>query len=255
MNRFGDRLAARRSSLLIVYLTLGDPLTTAGLDLPLAAVEAGADVIEVGIPTPSTAPKGAIVAESFQRAGGLPPERAFALLGEIRAALPGTPILSLIYPETVADLGRERLITESVRSGTDGLVLTAPDPGELRDVAAGGLAAIPVIRAVDDPAADALESAAAPATYRTMSPATGSELDAPSAGALAETLAATARKPFLAGFGISRPSEIGLIAPHAAGIVIGSELHRVLLRSAPGKRLDAARSAIREWKAATVVTS
>lgn len=254
-HRLGERLEAARaegSSLLVIYLTLGDPLTTSGWSLAVAAARAGADVFEVGIPTPTTAPRGATVAESFRRAADCSPERALEMMRELGAALPEVPLVPLIYPQTIADLGRDRWISRVTGAGADAVVLTSPaDAGEVKDVVSAGLSVIPVIGKGDGPHEQALEAAADRLTYRTMASVTGARLEPAEAGRRAAALAARAAKPFLAGFGISNEDEIRAVSRHAAGVVVGSELHRLLIDAADEDRIARTRAAIAAWKAAT----
>ena len=247
-----DRLAGGAGApVLVIYLTLGDPLTARDCELAVALAGAGADVLEVGIPTPSTRARGVVVAESFRRASGWTPARAFALLGELRQALPEVPLVPLVYPQTVADLGRDRLLAWSAEAGADALVLTAPaGAGEVEDVVSAGLCAIPVLRPQAEEREFALEAAADRLTYRTLGAVTGDELDPDLVGKLAEEFTARAAKPFWAGFGLRDEAQVAAVAPHAAGVVVGSELHRILERTPPADRVREARAAVARWRAA-----
>jgi tryptophan synthase alpha chain len=249
------RLAsARRERLLVVYLTLGDPLTDA-TDVALAAVEAGADILELGIPTPTTRPRGLEMRRSFDRAAAAEPGQVWARFRRLRQAAPATPLVPLVFPATVADLGWDRLIVESVDAGADGLVLTAPErPDEVDRVASAGLSAIPLINSLADRAeVQRMEAPACHLTYRNLAGRTGDPLDLESARQVTARLAATASKPFLAGFGIRYGHEIRALAPNAAGLVIGSQLLRLLAAVEPARRRTTTRAIIRRWKAATVL--
>ncbi|MER6949839.1 tryptophan synthase subunit alpha [Nonomuraea sp. NPDC000554] len=258
LDRLGDRLRAadaRQERLLVLYLTLGDPLTDS-LELAVAAATAGADVLELGLPTPGTQPRGADIASSFDRARQCPPGRLWELVRELRARLPDTPLLSLVYPQTVADVGVDPLLELSVESGVDGLVLTDPD-GQLTPgrVAAAGLSAVPLVR----PGADAarrrrLEDSARHLTYQALAERTGVRLDPAQVGRSAEAAALGATKPFLAGFGIRDDHDIRAVAPYAAGVVIGSELYRGLAAAEPATRVAWTEAAVRRWKAATILS-
>ncbi len=258
VDRIGDRLrttTARGERLLVVYLTLGDPLTTSTLDIAFAAVDGGADVLEVGVPTPTTRPRGPEVARSFERARRCPPSRAFELAGTLRAHLTDTPIVVLGYPTTILDLGAEPLLNACREADLDGVVLTEPDgPLSAEDVTAAGLDAIPLIAAGTGRARRrSLERTASRLTYHGLAERTGARLDRALVRRSLEDAAAEATKPFLAGFGIRDAGDIRAIAPHAAGVVVGSELHRGLTATAPEARAEWTRSATRNWKAATLV--
>ncbi|HEY3606530.1 MAG TPA: tryptophan synthase subunit alpha [Pseudonocardiaceae bacterium] len=258
LDRLGDRLAAagtRGERLLVLYLTLGDPLADS-LELAVAAVAAGADVLELGIPTPGTRPRGTDIASSFDRARECSPDRALALVRELRDRLPGTPLLALVYPPTVADIGADRLPELAAAAELDGLVLTDPDGGlTAGQVAAAGLSAIPLVTPGTDPARRRqLEDTARHLTYQTLAERTGVLLDPTQVGRIAETAARTATKPFLAGFGIRDEHDIRAVAPHAGGVVIGSELYRGLAAAQQAARVAWTGTAVRRWKAATVLS-
>jgi tryptophan synthase alpha chain len=130
----------------VAYLTVGDPLT-AGADVAGELVAGGVDVLELGIPTPNTAPRGEQVRDSFTRAAGHEPSRTWAAIRALRDALPSTPLLGLVYPQTVTDLGWDRLVSEAADAGVDGLVLTDPaSVDKPEEVAEAGLSCVPLIR-------------------------------------------------------------------------------------------------------------
>lgn len=253
VDRIGDRLRAV-DRLLVVYLTLGDPLSD--LELALAAADAGADVLELGIPTPGTRPRGADIAASFDRARQCTPGTAWALVRELRIRLPRLPLLALVYPSTVTDLGADRLLGQGIDSGLDGLVLTDPDgPLTAARVATTELSAIPLITTATGPARRRrLEDTARHLTYQALADRTGARLDPEQVGRFAETAASGATKPFLGGFGIRDEHDIRAVAPHAAGVVIGSELYRGLSGVEPAARVAWAEAAVRRWRAATVLS-
>ncbi|WP_410619979.1 tryptophan synthase subunit alpha [Amycolatopsis sp. cmx-8-4] len=262
LDRVGDRLRraeTRGERLLVVYLTLGDPVTGSPadpLELAEAVVAAGADVLEFGIPTAGTRPRGADIAASFDRARSCAPERAWELVGELRTRLPQVPLLALVYPSTVTDLGADRLLEWSDKSELDGLVLTDPAGRLTADrVAAAGLSAVPLLTAATGPARRReLEDAARHFTYQALAERTGVRLDPVEAGRFAEAAAREATKPFLGGFGLRDEHDIRAVAPHVAGVVVGSELYRGLARTAPAARVAAAGDTVRRWKAATILS-
>ncbi|MFJ9810814.1 tryptophan synthase subunit alpha [Streptomyces sp. NPDC101158] len=258
VDRLGGALSVARDAdraLLVVYLTHA-PEECAPFELALTAVEAGADVLELGLPTPSAAPRGEEIRASFRRASGSSTEQAWELLQRLREALPDTPLLPLVYPETSDDLGWDPLLTSAARCGADGLVLTRPwHDGGLEKVATSGLSAVPVLPATASAAEVArAEAAAAHLTYRALADRTGGRLDPDVACSRARELAATAAKPFLVGFGISDERQIAALAPHSAGVVVGSAAIRAVRTAAPGTRARALHSAVRAWRNATQVS-
>ena len=267
--RLEERLRRARSAgerLLVVYLTVADPLTDGPPDLAPVLAAAGADVLELGIPTPGTRPRGAVIGASFQRArardgseagvGAGASARVWSRLRRLRRDLPAVPLVLLIYPETVEDIGWSELLRESTRAGIDGMVLTEPGERDLERVRSAGVHAIPLIRsAATAGVARRLEYFASGLTYRTLGTRTGEPLDADSVKRVAALLATDATKPFLAGFGIRYSQEIRALVPHVAGVVIGSEFLRLITETPENERATRAVALIREWKSATVLGS
>jgi len=257
VDRLGRRLRNDRpvrDRLLTVYLTVADPVTAGPPDLAPVIARAGADVLELGIPTPSTRPRGAEVAASFDRARVADLVEVWTRLRELRRTLPNTPLILLIYQETISDIGWPQLLHESAQAGVDGMVLTQPSDLDLARVAAAGLHAIPLIRpTVGSGERKRLEDLSSGLTYRNLAGRTGEALDADSAADLAGHLAADATKPFLVGFGIRYKREINALAPHVAGVVIGSEFLRLISRTRPDRRAARAAELVGGWKSATVL--
>ncbi|WP_156935307.1 tryptophan synthase subunit alpha [Pseudonocardia spinosispora] len=250
------RAAAARERLLMLYLTATDPLTSGLPDLVPMLAEAGMDVLELGIPTPNAAPRGAEIGRSFARCGQVELGRVWRELAELRRRSPSLPIVLLIYPETIADVGWPTLLDESVRAGVDGLVLTEPDEAGMALVHSAGLDMIPVIRpGLGDEAARRCEDHATNLTYRTLGSKTGEELDDTAIMRRVADVESTASKPFIAGFGIRYESEVRLLAPHVAGVVIGSEFLRLIAEVDQDKLLIRAVELVQSWKAATVLGS
>ncbi|MGH3646421.1 MAG: tryptophan synthase subunit alpha [Micromonosporaceae bacterium] len=255
-NRLRERLAAvdaRSERLLVLYLTLGDPLLRDPCELARVAADAGADLLELGIPTRGTRPRGDELASSFDRARDVRLPYVWGTLRAIRDAVPGTPLLPLVYPQTVGDIGADRLLASAAGYGADGLVLTAPDHAlPVHEVVSAGLAAIPLVRPENTLAEQVrLERAADLLTYRDLGHRSGVRLVPSLARDLTARYARNATRPFLVGFGIRDERDIRAVAPYASGVVIGSQLLRELRRSAPGDQLERLDAAVRRWKAAT----
>lgn len=240
----------------MLYLTATDPLTSSIPDLVPELVDAGVDVLELGIPTPSVGPRGAEIGLSFARCGRVELGRVWRELAELRQRLPSLAIVLLIYPETIADVGWSTLLDESKAAGVDGLVLTEPDEVGMALVRAAELDMIPLIRpGLSRDESRHREDQATNVTYRTLGSKTGVELDGTAIVRRVVEVESTATKPFIAGFGIRYESEIRLLAPHVAGVVIGSEFLRLIAEVDQDKRLIRAAELVQSWKAATVLGS
>lgn len=239
----------------MLYLTLADPLTSGDPELISAIADAGVDILELGLPTPSVGPRGMEIGRSFARCGDVEPDRVWRELSKLRGRLPTLPIVLLIYPETIADIGFPTLLDKSVAAGVDGLVLTTPNDVELRRVRSVGLSAIPLIRPTHGPRdVRHWEDHASHLTYRTLASKTGDALTEKMIVQRVGDISSAATKPVFAGFGIRYESEIRLLVPQVAGVVIGSEFLRLIANEDRSTRTARAIELVRGWKAATRIS-
>jgi tryptophan synthase alpha chain len=134
----------------------------------------------------------------------------------------------------------------------DALVIAdAREPRAMERVRAAGLSPIPVIRPdTAPPLAARLEAAAGHLTYLALARTTGGRLDVDRAAGAAAAWRARSGGPFLAGFGIRTRQDVQALAPHADGIVVGSELLRRIRATAGDARHDVVVRSVREWKPA-----
>lgn len=255
VDRVGACLQRARQSgerLLIPYLTIGDPTPGATITVALRCLMAGADAVELGLPTPAASHSGEEIRRSFARALSQVPDTAAALAvcRYLRTQAPDAPIIILTYRQTMVTEAEKVFSARLRRAGVDALVVADDtDPGLLERVAAGGVSPIPLIRhGTPADLARRLESCAPHLTYRTLAPRTGAELDLAACVTLARTLRATASKPYLLGFGLREPAQIRALAPYGDGFVIGSELLRRLQRVPAPDQASEAAAWVRAWK-------
>ncbi|KAF7963301.1 hypothetical protein AWV80_10945 [Cupriavidus sp. UYMU48A] len=244
--------------MLVPYLTAGDPSPDATVEIALAAIASGADVIELGIPTEEARPSGTEIRDSFARALAQTASETevWQVCRQLRAEAPETPILVLAFTASIRRRGWESFISEVRRSGVDGLIIADLDePDWLDRIASYGISPVPLLRrGISPDLAECLQSKAGHIAYRTLVPQTGVQLDIAECVAIARLMRAEATKPYLLGFGLRHTSELRALAPYADGFVIGSELLRRIQQLSTKECLAVAPNWIREWKAALTVT-
>lgn len=131
--------AFEKKKTFIGFLTAGDPSIEKSLEYILAMEEAGADIIEIGIPFSDPIAEGPVIQAANLRAlkGGFTLPDAFRLVEEVRKKSQ-VPLLFLTYANPVFNYGYEAFCARCKESGLDGLII--PDmpyeeSGELKETA------------------------------------------------------------------------------------------------------------------------
>ena len=108
----------------IPFLTCGDPSLEITEQLVYAMEEAGADLIELGIPFSDPTAEGPVIQEANVRAlaGGVTTDKVFAMVEKIRKNTK-IPMVFMTYANVVFSYGTERFIKRAAEVGMDGLIL------------------------------------------------------------------------------------------------------------------------------------
>ncbi|NLE87328.1 MAG: tryptophan synthase subunit alpha [Myxococcales bacterium] len=240
-----SKLAAEGKTALIAYLTIGYPSIEESFECALAALEAGADVLELGVPFSDPTADGPVIAAAMYDAirGG----------GNLRAALEvarrlrersDKPMVLFTYYNPVLAFGEEELVAAATAAGLDGILVVDLPPEEgrgFRDAAARAqLAIVPL--AAPTTGADRepriLEGARGFVYYVSVTGVTGTgEAPLAEAGRQARALQDRSGLPVVVGFGIDGPTKAREVAAQGArGVVVGTALVRAIGAAAPGER-------------------
>lgn len=258
-----ERLRARGEGAFGAFLMLGDPDIETSARLLRAAAEAGADMLELGIPFSDPIADGPVIQAAADRAlgAGVTPADCFALLGDFREAFPEIPVGLLTYANIVIARGREAFCGASAQVGLDSLLVADVPTFEaapfVEAARARGIA--PVLIAAPNTPDRVLEQIAALGAGYTYCVAragvTGEDrslsLDH---GKLFETLARLGAPPPVLGFGISSPEHVrAALAAGAAGVISGSAIVRRVEENLgdPEAMVAAVAVFVAEMKAAT----
>ncbi|HIS48863.1 MAG TPA: tryptophan synthase subunit alpha [Candidatus Scybalocola faecigallinarum] len=108
----------------IPFITCGDPSLEVSEQLVLAMAEAGADLIELGIPFSDPTAEGPVIQAASTRAlaGGATTDKIMEMAGRIRKKTP-VPMVFMTYANVVFSYGTERFIKQAAQAGMDGLIL------------------------------------------------------------------------------------------------------------------------------------
>ncbi|HEX5723927.1 MAG TPA: tryptophan synthase subunit alpha [Longimicrobiaceae bacterium] len=228
---FAAARAGRRAAL-IPYVTAGHPSPAETPAVLLALADAGADVIELGVPFSDPLADGPTIQRSSFEAirQGADLRWTLEALAGFRAARP-TPVVLFTYLNPVLRYGVERFLADAAAAGAQGVLLTdlpvGADPELEATFAASPLDLIRLVAPTTTPAR-AREIAAAARGFLYYVSRTGvtgarEELAAGLEREVAALRAATP-VPVAVGFGISTPRQAATVARIADGVVVGSAL-------------------------------
>jgi tryptophan synthase alpha chain len=235
---------ACREKGLVVYLTAGDPTPECALSYLRAAADAGADVLEVGVPFSDPTADGPTIEAASRRAlaGGMNVSRALDLVSEFRKTH-ATPIVLFGYYNPFLRYGAAALWRDSRAAGVDGfLVVDLPfeETGEvLPGLRAAGLSWIPLaaptsgmhrIRAVDRAGSGFLYMIS-------VTGVTGARRTLPREMlSWSRRVKSVARLPLAVGFGISGPAMAREATRYADAAVVGSACVKIVERNGRARR-------------------
>ena len=204
---------------LVIYL-VAEPETP---ELARAAVEAGADVIELGFPFSDPLADGPVIHRASERAlsRGMRTARCLECLAETRALVGATPIVPMTYAALLEAYGWERFASDAGRAGATSLIVS--------DVPAGQRPELRRVHLVAPTSTDERIRLAASTTdgwlyLVTLTGTTGARTELSSAldGLVQRTRTLADGVALYAGFGISTPEHAAAAGALADGVVVGS---------------------------------
>lgn len=135
IDRTFDLLKKKNEKAMISFITAGDPDLDTTVDLVLAMEQAGADIIELGIPYSDPLADGVIIQESSARAlkNGVKIIKIMNTVKEIRRKS-SVPLIYLVYYNSVFKYGKEKFIRECRDAGVDGIIIPDLPIEERKDV-------------------------------------------------------------------------------------------------------------------------
>ena len=240
---------------LVAYITCGDPDLTTTRSIVLAAIRAGADVIELGVPFSDPIADGPVIQRASERAlrHGTSLQNVLQVAREARKeSEAGLVIFSYLNP--ILRLGMERFCQEAVQAGVDGVLitdLTVEEAGDYRRMMAKyGL--VPIFLAAPTSPDHRLKKIAEAcqgfvyAVSRTGVTGTQKEL-ANDARDLVRRIRKFTRLPVAVGFGISNAGQFAQVAEFADAAAVGSAIVQAVEQN-PGQEAQAVADLVRSLK-------
>ena len=253
--RFAQCKAENRPAL-VTYVMGGDPDLATSQAILNALPQAGADVIELGLPFSDPMADGVVIQMAGQRAlkAGQTLLGVLGMVEEFRRKDDTTPIVMMGYYNPIYSFGVERFIAAAKEAGVDGLIivdLPAEEDDEL---------CVPALRAglnfirLTTPTTDdkrlpvVLENTSGFVYYVSMTGITGAAIKSRAAvGEAVERIKSHTALPVAVGFGIKTAEDAAEIGRHADGVVVGTVLVDAVGKSlVEGKATDRTVSAVRD---------
>jgi tryptophan synthase alpha chain len=229
---------------LVIYLTVGDPDLATTRNVALAAIDAGAEVLELGVPFSDPLADGPVIQRASERAvaNGTRLQDVLTLAAELRAMRPSAGLIIFSYYNPVLRFGLERFCDQASSSGVDGVLITdmiVEEAAEyLNQLHHHGLKPIflaaptssdhrlKMIAEVSDGFVYAISRLGITGTQQNL---------ASDARRLGERLRRFTRLPIAVGFGISTAEHVAAVGEFADAAVIGSAIVALIEKSEPGK--------------------
>src|SRR6266571_8114996 len=230
--RFAQLKREGRSAF-VTFVMAGDPDPETSLAIVQALPQAGADMIEIGMPFTDPMADGPSIQAAGLRAlkAGQTLKKTLAMVGTFRKADDTTPIVLMGYYNPIYIYGVERFLADAISAGVDGLIVVDLPPEEDDELCLPALkAGLNFIRlatpTTDDKRLPAvLANTSGFVYYVSITGITGSA--APDVGKVTEAVSRIKRHtklPVAVGFGVRTAKQAKAIAAGAEAVVVGSAL-------------------------------
>ena len=251
-----EKLKNENKKALVAYLVAGDPSIEITLDLMKMLINAGVDVIEIGVPFTDPIAEGPIIQKAHDRAlkNNVSLESIFEMVKDFRVKDDNTPLVLMGYLNTF--IFNKKLIEENENNVIDS-ILVVDIPGELKlkdyGVYNENINTISLISPTTKK--HRIESIAKNSSgfvyYVTLRGVTGaSNLDIKEITNNVKEIKKYATVPTLAGFGIKSPEDAKLLSKYSDGVIIGSSIVQMIEEGSDLKEFDRITEYIKEIKLA-----
>jgi tryptophan synthase alpha chain len=227
------RLQSRGRKALIPYVTVGDPYVDATVDIMRAMAQAGADLIELGVPFSDPMADGPVIQKAAERAlaKGIGMKQVLTCVREFRVLDPITPVVLMGYANPIERYGIERFVADAKDAGVDG-VLVVDYPPEECEVFARTLKAAqidPIFLLAPTSTDQRIERVSRVASgyvyYVSLKGVTGAgHIDIEAVASAIPRIKAHVKVPVGVGFGIRDGRSARAVADVSDAVVIGSAL-------------------------------
>ena len=232
----------RKKPGIVAYLTAGDPDLATTRDIALAAIDNGADVIELGVPFSDPLADGPVIQRASERAvaRGTRLTDVLGLAKDLRTARPSAGLVLFSYLNPVIRMGMERFCARAAEAGADGVLLTdmiVEEAGEYLEAMRRHTLAPVFLAAPTSPDArlKAIAGVSQGFVYaisRVGITGTQHKVASDAAG-LVTRLRQFTTLPIAVGFGISNREHVNAVGEFADAAVLGSALVALIEKTSP----------------------
>lgn len=227
-----EKLRERGEKALIAYLMAGDPGLAETEQLVVALEQAGADIIELGVPFSDPIADGPVIQQAAERAlrNGTSLRQILSSVTSLRRHTQ-IPLVLMVYYNSIHAMGLELFCQAAKEAGVDGLIVPDMPPDEAGPLkgpaAAAGLRLVFLLAPTSTPARRTYVAKESQGFlyYVSLTGITGAKITNMSeVGKNVEKIRKTTRTPIAVGFGVSTPEDAGKVAAMADGVIVGSAI-------------------------------
>jgi tryptophan synthase alpha chain len=238
---------------LIAYVTCGDPDLATTREIVLAAIAAGADVLELGVPFSDPVADGPVIQRASERAlrRGTTLDAVIGLAGDIRRQSSAVGLIIFSYLNPILRMGLPRFVAGLQHASIDGALITdlpVEEAGDyLQAMGEHHLAAVFLAAPTStDQRLKRIAHASSGFVYAVArTGVTGARQHFPQdAQALVERLRRYTKLPVAVGFGISTAEQFSSVGAFAEAAVVGSAIVETIERN-PGKEMQSVAEFVR----------
>lgn len=256
MSRIGATFAAlttQHQQALIPFITAGDPDQHTTVALMHALVDAGANILELGVPFSDPMADGPVIQRASERAlaKGISLRDVLAMVGEFRLSNNTTPVVLMGYLNPIAHMGEAEFIAAAVAAGVDGVLTVDYPPEEAGDFSnalkAAGIDPVFLISPTTPETRISMiaEQASGFVYYVSLKGVTGAgNIDLIEVAARVESIRQRCGVPVGVGFGIRDAQTAGAIAGFADAVVVGSRIVQEIESSDASTVVDKVRTLV-----------
>ncbi|MDR2507015.1 MAG: tryptophan synthase subunit alpha [Candidatus Accumulibacter sp.] len=248
-----ERLRAQGGKALIPFITAGDPSPALTVPLMHTLVDAGADIIELGVPFSDPMADGPTIQRASERAlaNGIGLRQVFGQVAHFREKNRDTPIVLMGYANPIESMGMDAFVDAAAKSGVDGVLVVDYPPEESEKftatMKAGAIDPIFLLAPTSTPERIARVAAQASGYvyYVSLKGVTGATaLDIGAVAARIPEIRAATGVPVGVGFGIRDAATAGEVSKTADAVVVGSRIIEEIELSAPDEVLSRVRALV-----------
>lgn len=236
LDRTFAELRGRKSKALIAYIMAGDPTLPDTERLVLELEQAGADVIELGVPFSDPIADGPVIQQAAERAlrSGTSLRKILPMVKALRNKTQ-IPLVLMAYYNSIHAFGPERFCREAVDAGVDGLIVPDMPPDEAgpleEPAAATGLQLIFLLAptSTTERRSYVVRRSHGFVYYVSLTGITGARLyNLAEVGTNVAKIRKVSPIPVAVGFGVATPEDAAKVAAIADGVIVGSAIVKLI---------------------------